>query len=173
MMKRKQLNPYYEIMIKQIPKDYTVLDLGCGCGLPFIGTDFPLLIGVDTFKKKFYMPEYNTVLYSSIEKINDLVQEKSFDTVAAIDVIEHLDKQDGYKLLTNMETIANKMVMVFTPLIWSKNDDNINKPGHWTYGNKHNLHKSLWNEQDFVKLGYEIVKCQENYVLAIKHINMR
>ncbi len=165
---RPQTNHYYHIMMTYIPDNSTVLDLGCGNGLPFRQTNFPLLIGIDIFRKKFNMPEYNILLYQDIRTIDKLTADKSFDVVSAIDVIEHLEKEEGYKLLKEMERIAKEMVMVFTPLVWSKNNEAVEDEKCWAYGNENNYHKSLWSERDFIKLGYEIVPCQDKYVLAIK-----
>ena len=163
-----QTNQYYKIMMEQIPKDSTVLDLGCGCGYPFYDTCFPLLVGIDIFRKKFDMIEYTVILYSDIRNIGWMIYEKQFDVVTVIDVIEHLSKEEGYKLIKDMEAIARNKVMIFTPTIWSENNVAVEDKNCWAYGNKHNYHKSLWKEEDFTKRGYEIVPCQPGYVLAIK-----
>ncbi len=167
---REQTNPHYTIMMKQIPKDNTVLDLGCGCGNPFRDTCFPCLIGIDIFRKHFDMPEYTATLYIDIKKIDKCVYGDEFDVVTAIDVIEHLTKDEGYKLLKDMEAIARNKVMIFTPLKWDKNEEAVKDKNCWAYGNEHNYHKSLWCERDFTKEGYEIVQCQTGYVLAIKNL---
>jgi len=43
------------------------------------------------------------------------IESKSFDIVIAMDLIEHLPKSDGYKLLYEMERIARKACMIMTP----------------------------------------------------------
>ncbi|MBN8742713.1 MAG: hypothetical protein J0I24_00240 [Thiomonas arsenitoxydans] len=42
--------------------------------------------------------------------------DKSTDTVFMLDVIEHLEKEDGHKLLAQALRVARKQVVIFTPL---------------------------------------------------------
>jgi len=165
---RVQNNPYYRIMMRLIPADATVLDLGCGRGDPFIDTNFKKLIGIDLFSKKFDMPEYTKIMYRDIKKIDKMFLPKSFDVITAIDVIEHLTKREGGTLLKNAEIIAKDMILIFTPLVWSDNKEHVEDESLWCYGNKYNYHKSLWTIKDFIKRGYNVVPCQEGYVLAVK-----
>ena len=170
-MKKIQLNENYKKIISLIPKDSTVLDLGCGRGNPFIGSNFSLLVGVDLFKKKFHMPEHDLVLYYDIKNIDSLVSENSFDTIVLIDTIEHLKKEEGIKLLKDCEKIGKKKVIVFTPNIWTENQEPTRNSEMWSYKNPYNLHKSLWKIKDFTDLGYSIIPCQKEYILAEKRLD--
>ncbi len=169
-MLRQQDNKNYLNITNLIPKDSTVLDLACGCGNPFKSLKFPLLVGVDIFKKKFYMPEYDLVIFYDVRKITDLFLEKSFDVVIAIDAIEHLEKEEGFKLIEDAEKLARKKVIFFSPLIWSKNKAAVENPNYWSYGNPYNYHKSSWNSNDFTQRGYKIVPHPTRYVLAEKEL---
>ncbi len=173
-MERIQRHIPYLRMIDCLKKDYSVLDLGCGNGLPMIGTHFRLLVGVDAFDKVhkglFDMPEFDLLLNLDIRNILDLFQMDSFDAITCIDVIEHLKKEEGEKLIKDMEYIARKMVLIFTPLVWSENLDSFNNPIWWSYGDIYNLHQSLWTEDDFTSKGYKTVTCQDGYVLMVKEL---
>ena len=46
---RQQENQSYKNIMNLIPRDSTILDLGCGCGNPFKGIKFPLLVDLDIF----------------------------------------------------------------------------------------------------------------------------
>jgi len=167
MAGRKQINPHYIQIMSLIPKDKTVLDLACGNGLPFFGKKFPSLVGVDIWKKKFDMPEYDEVYIHDIREITKLFPEKSFDVVTAIDTIEHLTKEEGFKLIEDAEKLALNKVIFFTPKKWSENKDSFENPKYWSYGNEHCLHKSHWTEKDFTDRGYEII-LKKAYILAQK-----
>ena len=157
-------------LLNLIPQTYSVLDLGCGNGQPFVSANFKLLIGIDAWKI-FDLPEYDLIMKYDIRGISNLCPPNSFDAITAIDIIEHLEKEEGYKLIEDIERIAKKMVLIFTPTIWSQNTESTDNPVCWSYGNKdYNLHKSLWTEKDFIKLGYGILPCQEGYVLAGKKL---
>ena len=168
MKLRNQPNKNYSIITNLIPKDATILDLGCGCGNPFRGIKYPLLVGVDIFKKRFDMPEYDEVKFYDIRKILDLFSEKSFDVVTAIDIIEHLTIEEGIKFIEDAEKLARKKVIFFTPKIWSENRAAVENKINWSYGNPHDYHKSLWTEEDFTKRGYKIIPWRA--ILAEKEI---
>jgi len=164
---RKQIDNNYIQISSLIPKNNTILDLGCGCGSPFVGTDFPLIVGVDIWKNKFDMPEYDEVYFNDVREIDKLFPENSFDVVTCIDFIEHLTKEDGLKLIEDAEKIALFKVIFFTPKKWTENKEAVENKNYWSYGNKYNYHKSHWTEEDFISRGYEIIP-NKNYVLAQK-----
>ena len=166
---RIQGDPNYLQIMSLIPKNSTILDLGCGNGAPFIGTDFPSLTGVDIWKKKFNMPEYDVIYFNDIREIDKFFPDKFFDVVTAIDVIEHLEKEEGIKLIEDTEKLALKKIIFFTPKKWRENKDSFENKKWWSYGNKNCIHKSLWTEKDFTSRGYEIIP-NEHYILAQKVI---
>jgi len=166
---RTQSNKYYKKIMEYVPENRKVLDLGCGCGAPFAGKYFKLLVGVDIFRKRFSMPEYDLVLYHDIRDL-EMFQTNSFDVVTIIDVIEHLEKEEGIRLLKEVERIAMEKIIIFTPEKWDNNKSNTENPACWSYGNKYNLHKSLWTRREFYKNGYTIYECQEGQILAIKEL---
>ena len=166
---RTQHHKGYKYLMTLIPKDSTVLDLACGCGNPFAGTEFPSLIGVDIFRKPFNMPEYDAVLCHDLRNINDLFYEKSFDVVIAIEAIEHLEREEGLQLIKDAEKIARKKVIFFTPRKWDNNKKAVEDKHLWSYGNTYNYHKSIWKEKDFTDRGYTPLP-YKGYILVEKEI---
>jgi hypothetical protein len=80
----------------------------------------------------------------------EVMMDQSVDTIFLLDVIEHLDKKDGEKLLENAKRVARSQVIVFTPLGFM--------PQHYSeiggaWGNvTHNElqnHMSGWSPSDF------------------------
>lgn len=95
----------------------SVLDLGCGLDSPIKYCNVPYSVGVEAFKP--YLEEskrkkiHTEYLLEDITKVN--FEPKSFDAVIMIDVLEHLEKGQGRKLLEKVEKWARKKVIVSTP----------------------------------------------------------
>ncbi len=132
----------------------TLLDLGCGFSSP-----------IKSFSKKLFCAGVDihvpSVENSKVEKIHDeyhtmdvLDIEKnfktgSFDCVLASEIIEHLEKEDGIRLMEMMEKIAGKRVIIFTPNGFLKQDEYDDNP--WQ------IHKSGWNVKEMRDKGYEVI----------------
>lgn len=72
---------------------------------------------------------------------------RSFDTVICLEMIEHLTKTDGYKLIERLETIAKRQVIFSTPVGFLEAEGDT-QPG--------SSHDSGWDIHEFVALGYRI-----------------
>ena len=75
--------------------------------------------------------------------------EDSFDCVVALDVIEHLEKADGLRLLEQMEIIARKKVIIFTPNGFLEQEP--------FDGNEWQRHISGWEVDEMREMGFEII----------------
>ena len=51
------------------------------------------------------------------DQVLPLMPDASVDSVFALDVIEHMEKDDGLKFLREAERVARCQVMIFTPLV--------------------------------------------------------
>lgn len=130
----------------------TILDVGCGNNSPisFLEEKYTT-VGVDAYKPSIEESKkrkiHNAYILGDIKRLSTLVKKKSFDAVLALDVIEHLKKDDGYKLLDNMEKAARKKVILVTPngFIPQYNKDN-----------KLQAHLSGWTVEDFKNRGYHV-----------------
>ncbi len=131
----------------------SVLDVGCGSNSPikYLSKKFHAS-GIDAYKpnleeseKQGIHDEYHQMNILDIDK---KFKENSFDCVIALDVIEHLTKKDGWKLLDSMEKAAKKKTIVFTPngYLPQAADDN-----PWQE------HKSGWTVNEMRKRGYHII----------------
>ena len=74
--------------------------------------------------------------------------DKTVDYTIASHVIEHLEKDDGYKLLKEMERVTRRKVIVTTP--------KGRVPAEEKDGNIFNMHKAGWEAEDFKADGYEV-----------------
>jgi len=132
----------------------TVLDLGCGkCSpLNFFSDEIDHSLGVDNFLP--YIEESKELKihtdYLEMEMIEACkkIESNSFDCVMALDAIEHLKKEEGFQLLAEMERIASKCIVIYTPngfLNQNIYDDN-----------KGQLHLSGWTAGELQKFGFKV-----------------
>ena len=145
----------------------TILDLGCGDGSLMVvlsqGKKWKIL-GIDIFpgyikiakKRKIY---HKLVLENINQAIKKLIKRREkFDVVFFSQVIEHISKQEGEKILDSLDKLAKKRIIVGTPRGY------MNQPENFLDANPHQVHKSGWLDQDFMQRGYKI------YGVGIKQI---
>jgi len=131
----------------------SILDVGCGKGEPikFINRNGQFFtVGVDAFEP--YLREcqrYRThdgYVLCDIRRLP--FRRKSFDVILCLEVLEHLGKEEGKKLIDTMEEIASKQVIISTPL---------GEYEQHTYdGNPYQEHRVSWNQLELKELGYQI-----------------
>ena len=135
----------------------TVLDVGCGVGTTLKEFCCPIKIGVDAHRPYLENAKYGEQfikLNFSAERLNELFLPNSLDSVTLIDVIEHFEKEVGFNVLRQVEEIAAKRVIVFTPRGFFKQID----VDHYGLGGEsYQRHRSGWEVEDFQKLGYNVV----------------
>lgn len=100
-----------------------------------IGSDIPPFVGIPRTWSDAVKMLTDCGGYNSFNRV---------DAVTLIDVVEHLEKEESKKLLSETIAIVNKVV-VFTPNGFMPQDD-----GEW------NTHRSGWTPQDFVGDGWEV-----------------
>jgi ubiquinone/menaquinone biosynthesis C-methylase UbiE len=156
-----------------IPKDrkISVIDLGCGKGIwgyLFCASreNMTYLCGVDitpTYLK--FVKERNVY--------DDLIlcdcthlpfRDRSFDLVLLSEVLEHLEKKQGYAVLKQLERIARQLIIITVPQGLLKQEA--------VGGIDAEKHRSAWYTSEFKKLGYKVtgIGCRlVKYHLAEKH----
>lgn len=109
-------------------------------------------VGIDIFEKYIELSKkkkiHDEYILLDILNIDSKFSSNSFDCVILMDVIEHLKKSDGIKLIQKMEKIAKKKIIIFTP--------NGFLPQHEFHNNIYQIHKSAWNVNIFRKMNFKI-----------------
>jgi SAM-dependent methyltransferase len=131
----------------------TLLDVGCGKGGPakFInrkGRYFT--VGMDVFEPYLKQCQRDGIHSAYIQGDVRFLPfaDKSFDVVICLEVLEHLEKSDGEKLLQEIERVASRQVILSTPVGVYKQD---------AYdGNLHQEHKYIWNPSEMKQKGYRV-----------------
>lgn len=136
----------------------TVLDIGCADGelMRVIGDKRWHITGIDIYQKVLEQAR-KTGMYKNLIK-GDLIdvckklitQNKKYDLVFCSQVIEHITRKDGEKLLDFCEKLANKQIFIGTPRGFMR------QPEDYVKDNPHQYHKSGWTEEDFKSRGYKI-----------------
>lgn len=135
---------------KELDSSDIVLDLGCGCNSPLQFCDLAFSTGVELFAP--YLEEsrkkaiHNEYIKADIRAV--AFKPKSFDVVIAIEVLEHLTKNEGYELIQKMELWARKKIILTTPngyLYQDTYDDNLLQ-----------RHFSGWSADELKKVGFKV-----------------
>ena len=141
-----------------VGKQWSVLDLGCGSRPPVLLALHPeAYFGIDGFKPSIdavrqYCINENLEHYQFEVQNIELVHfnEDQFDIVILIDVIEHLSKESGLKLLESAKYWASRCVYVSTPNGFLKQDP--------YDSNSFQEHLSGWTVNEFRSLGFTTIK---------------
>lgn len=141
---------------KEIDKQsVALLDVGCGNGrISSLLTDRAYLnyVGLDIFlpyleQARLRFPRGNYIL-CDIRYLP--IRDKTFDTVLSMSVLEHLEREEGLKLITDLQRVARRQVIVWIPIGFMESlEAKDNNPAQ--------VHRSGWTENDMISLGF-IVK---------------
>src|SRR3989442_5707037 len=133
----------------------TLLDVGCGSESPIrsFSQQMTRTVGVDLDRPSIEQSQANGThheyIVMDVMDIGRVFSERSFDAVLASDLIEHLPKADGNRLIEMMEGIAAKRVIIFTPngFVPQNADDH----------NQHQVHLSGWTADEMRMRGYDVI----------------
>ena len=154
--KARPIVPFTELntVWRCIEKDTeSILDIGCGNGVPmeFINRDNRFLsVAVDIFKPSLEnckaLGMYRELVLGDANHLP--FRDNSFDVVLCMALIEHLEKEEGGKLLREMERIATKEVVISTP-VGEYKQGALN-------GNPYQQHRYCWEPAELRERGYKV-----------------
>lgn len=128
----------------------SVLDLGCGKDSPLQFCHVKYSVGVDSFDP--YLIEskakkiHNDYIKSSLAECS--FKPGSFDAVLALEVLEHLPKEEGIRLIEKMEKWAGKKIIVSVPNGFVPQEEYDENPFQ--------KHVSSWVPEEFKKRRYQV-----------------
>lgn len=129
----------------------TVLDIGCGpdsiVGRSIVGYRVGLDIFRDCLLQASKHGTHDDHVQGDVRRLP--FREKSFDAVVLLEVLEHLPKDQGTALISSMESVARKAVLLTTPNGFVEQDT--------VDGNPFQQHLSGWSPSDFKAIGYEVI----------------
>jgi ubiquinone/menaquinone biosynthesis C-methylase UbiE len=125
-----------------------VLDVGCGTKEVSRGLKCKSVTTLDVWQP--FEPD----IWCDLNTVPQLpCEDNTYEMVLLIDVIEHLPKDSGFKILKEAKRVTNKYVVILTPLWWDPNLDQCKDPASPYYQNEYDKHLSFWQPEDLV--GFE------------------
>lgn len=138
-----------------------------------IETDVALDIGCGIVPMAYYRPKLH-IMAEPWEEYSDVLQQRhaddksviilrlgaletlaafkdhSVDSIFLLDVIEHLEKEDGAKIVLEIKRVARQQAVIFTPLGFMAQHMEAGEPDAWGLsGGEMQEHKSGWLPEDF------------------------
>lgn len=149
-------------MLNLLPENCgRVLDVACGQGewgfLLKVRQKCSYLVGVDVWDPYLDalgdLKVYDRLIHSQLPKLPRFVG--PFDTIMAMEILEHLNPEDGHILLANIEQMTKKngLMVVSTPM-------NLRNQGAID-NNPFQRHISEWTPNDLEALGYKVKKIRK------------
>lgn len=106
--------------------------------------------GVEPFAR--YITPCHEYIYNNIYNMDILEfvkeQKMGYDLVLLIDVLEHIDKDEGKKLLQILLR-KNRNILISTPKVFNKQGE--------VFGNKYEVHRSFWKKKELLSFKSGIV----------------
>jgi SAM-dependent methyltransferase len=132
----------------------SVLDVGAGRGRPmrFLRRRLRFYaVGVDIFRPYLQECQRQGVYddYVQVDARSLPFQSDSFDAVLCMEVLEHLEREEGLALIAALEQIARRQVIISTPVGAHHQHD--------YDGNPYQEHKYIWQPGELKRLGYRVI----------------
>ncbi|MFC2072263.1 class I SAM-dependent methyltransferase [Chloroflexota bacterium] len=134
-------------------KGQSLLDIGCGDGRiikALLKNKEVFTIGADidaqSLRECLKCGMHDGYILCDVRKLP--LKENSFDIVLSVEVLEHLEKEDGQKSIKAWEKIARRQVIITTPVGICE----VQAPN----GSSYDEHKASWYPGELKKLGYQI-----------------
>lgn len=161
-------NISYNIDVIKKINPHKILDIGCGFGRwGFLCREFLDLWDDGNYKKynfsriidaveicENYIQPYHYYFYNNIyiENAVDFLYftDQNYDLIIAGDIIEHLEKNDGFKLI-ELALNHSKFLMINIPIGKSW-------PQEVTEENIYEEHKSIWHKRDFNRYKHKKIR---------------
>jgi len=130
----------------------SVLDIGCGASPTMRQLGVPRVFGLEGYRPSFEEAKrrntHDEIVFGDVRDLASFFKPRQFDACVALDLIEHLTKPQGLKLLAEMESIAKKKVVLFTPSGFL--------PQRHASRDDLEEHLSGWDASEMAGLGYRV-----------------
>jgi SAM-dependent methyltransferase len=133
--------------LARLPRDASVLDVGCSDGRGSEVLRRRQAFGIDIDRDGLRKGTRASLVVGDIRAMP--YRDDAFDAVVALDVIEHLEKDDALRVIAEMERVARNVVVISTPSGFLETPPAPpDEPWH--------DHKCGFEPADLAHLGYEV-----------------
>jgi len=157
LVKRGMFDPFMMLNVLEIRTLLSdcprVLDVGCGLASPLQYLGLEGSVGIDGYEPAIATARkaatHSEFVIGDIRQLPTVFQKKQFDACIALDVIEHLPKEDGFQLIRSMESVAKKRIIFLTP--------NGFLPQRHQERDDLQEHLSGWEATEMQQLGFSVI----------------
>lgn len=143
-----------------------VLDVGCGEGKKMGILNYHKnwkVTGIEIYEPDAAIARssgtYEKVIIGNLKDFNKIYSGKKFDVVFCSEVVEHLNKNDGLKLIEEMERVGKKIVITTPKGFVAKHE-----ACFFEGDNIYQVHLSGWEIAEFRKMGYQVFGSGVNFI---------
>ena len=149
----------------ELPPLESVLDIGCGLSFKGQYINAQRHVAFDAYRpylERIQSKVFFTAVQGNAEEIVSYFLPRSFDMVIATDILEHMKKDDGIRLLFDMESLARKVIYIEIPE--TEIPQNIDIWGHG--GDTWQTHRSSgeWSKEELESHGFTVTR--RNYKMS-------
>lgn len=160
-----------EVGIGAVLPAKSVLDIGCGLRPQTIIRPHthiccePFAEYAQELTKRFSTAPGLFVVQNTALNFLDQLPDKAVDTIFMLDVIEHIDKEEGLRILAACERVARQQIVLFTPLGFMEQDYESGDEDAWGFsGGFWQKHRSGWVPEDFGE-GWDVYACEDFHIV--------
>lgn len=145
-----------ETVTRDIEHTEVVLDIGPGImPMNFFRPKLHMLLEpCETYAKiltqRYADDKSMLILHGSAQAVLPVMADNSVDSIVLMDVLEHIPKDEGRKILQQAQRLARRQIIVFTPLGYmAQHVEEGQKDGFGLDGHVFQEHRSGWLPEDF------------------------
>jgi hypothetical protein len=149
----------------ELPALESVLDIGSGLSFKGQYIDAQRHVAFDAYRpylEKIQSKVFFTAVQGNAKEVTSYFLPHSFDMVIATDILEHMEKSDAIILLSDMDSLAKKVIYIEVPE--TNIPQNIDIWGHG--GHTWQTHRSSgeWSKEELESYGFTVTR--RNYTMS-------
>jgi hypothetical protein len=131
----------------------SVLDVGSGASMDLRWFGVKHCVGIEAYQpdyeKALQNGSHDEMVLGTVCELDKHFKPNQFDACLSVDVIEHVTKEDGLKMMRDMEAIARRKIVIITPNGWLEQ--------HHTEEGDLQVHLSGWEASEMKGYGYRVL----------------